>query len=93
MRLTLAGVRRGRRVVIWSNVARLAVMVVPIPALITGLVHRLARHDWSLNSFLLGLAAGFVVVLLVVVGALCTELRKMPIIPDAPPAPPKEPQG
>jgi hypothetical protein len=88
MRLTLAGVRRGRRVVVWPGVARLALAVVPIPSLIAGVVHRLARHEWNLNAFLLGLAAGVIIVLLVVVGALCTELRKMPIIPDPPGAKP-----
>ena len=83
MRLTLAGVRRGRRVIVWSGVLKLAAFVVPLPALITGLVFRLVARVWSLNAFLLGLAAGAVIVILVVIGALCTSLRKMPVLHDA----------
>ena len=82
MRLTLVGNRRGRRVIVWSGVFKLALVVVPVPGLIAVLVKWLVTKFWNTEALLLGLAAGAVVVVLVVLGAFCTELRKLPILHD-----------
>ncbi len=82
MRLTLVGNRRGRRVIVWSGVLKLAAVVVPIPGLITVLVKLLVTHFWNTQALLLGLAAGAAIVILVVIGAFCTELRKLPNLHD-----------
>ena len=78
MRLTLVGNRRGRREIVWSGVLKLAAVVVPLPGLIVLLVQRLVTKFWHTDVLLIGLAAGAVIVLLVVLGAYCTELRKLP---------------
>jgi hypothetical protein len=89
MRLTLVGNRRGRRVIVWSGVAKLAAVVVPFPGIILLLVKKIATKFWHLDVFLIGLAAGAAIVILVVLGAYCTELRKLPNLhDDRPPRPP-----
>ncbi|MEY2408585.1 MAG: hypothetical protein QOF48_1255 [Verrucomicrobiota bacterium] len=80
MRLTLVGNRRGRRVIVWGGVLKLAAVVVPVPGLIAVLVKLIVTKFWNTEALLLGLAAGGVVVILVVIGAFCTELRKLPIL-------------
>ena len=87
MRLTLAAVCRGRRVVLWRSVFKFAAVVIPLPALATGVIYKLATKFWSWYAVLLGLAAGAAIVLLVVIGALCTNLRKMPVLHDNRPSP------
>ena len=82
MRLTLVGNRRGRRVIVWSGVLRLSSVVIPVPGIIAVLVKWLVTKFWNTEALLLGLAAGAVVVVLVVIGAFCTELRKLPILHD-----------
>ena len=82
MRLTLVGNRRGRREIVWSGVLKLAAVVVPLPGLIVLLVQRLVTKFWHTDVLLIGLAAGAVIVLLVVLGAYCTELRKLPNLHD-----------
>jgi len=91
MRLTLVGNRRGRRVIVWSGVAKLATVVVPLPGIIALLVKRIATKFWHLDVFLIGLAAGVGIVALVVLGAFCTELRKLPNLHDDRPPPPPRP--
>lgn len=88
MRLTLVGVRRGRRSVVWSSVLKLGLVIVPIPTLILPLIYLAIRKLWDSTLLLYGAAAGVVVVVLVVLGAACTELRRLPILPDdKPPTP------
>ena len=82
MRLTLVGNRRGRREIVWSGVLKLAAVVVPLPGLIVLLVQRLVTKFWHTDVLLIGLAAGAAIVLLVVLGAYCTELRKLPNLHD-----------
>lgn len=82
MRLTLVGNRRGRRVIVWSGVLKLAAVVVPIPGLIAVLVKWIATKFWNTQALLLGFAAGGVIVILVLIGAFCTELRKLPNLHD-----------
>jgi hypothetical protein len=89
MRLTLVGNRRGRRVIVWSGVAKLAAVAVPLPGIIALLVKRIATTFWHLDVFLIGLAAGVGIVILVVLGAFCTELRKLPNLHDDRPPPPR----
>lgn len=89
MRLTLVGVRRNRRAIVWRNVLKFALVVVPIPGLATALTRLAVTKLWSTNALLLGFAAGVAIVIVVVIGAYCTELRKLPTLPDdRPPAPP-----
>ena len=82
MRLTLVGNRRGRRTIVWSGVLKLSAVVVPIPGLIAFLVKWLVTNLWNTETLLLGLAAGAVIVVIVVIGAFCTEIRKLPILHD-----------
>ena len=88
MRLTLVGARRGRRAIVWSSVLKLSLIIVPIPALILPLIILAVRKRWDLNLLLYGAAAGVVIVILLVIAAACTELRRLPILPDdKPPTP------
>ena len=82
MRLTLVGNRKGRRAIVWSGVLRLASVVIPVPGIIALVVKRIVTKFWHLDVFLLGFGAGFLIVVLVVIGAFCTELRKLPILHD-----------
>jgi len=88
MRLTLVGARRGRRAIVWSSVFKLGLIIVPIQALLLPLVFLAVRRRWDSILLLYGAAAGVVTVLLVVIAAACTELRRLPILPDdKPPGP------
>ena len=82
MRLTLVGNRRGKRVIVWRGVFRLAAVVVPAPGLIAVLVKWIVTKFWNTQALLLGLAAGGVITILVVIAAFCTELRKLPNLHD-----------
>lgn len=87
MRITLVGVRRGRRTVVWRSVLKLALVVVPIPAVVVPLIYLAVRKLWEPAFILFGAAAGAGIVVLVVIGAACTELRRLPILPeDKPPS-------
>lgn len=88
MRITLVGVRRGRRKVVWRSVLKLALVVVPIPALVVPLIYLAVRKLWEPAFILSGAAAGAGIVILVVLGAACTEKRRLPILPDDPPPQP-----
>ena len=88
MRLTLVGNRKGKRVIVWRGVLRLAAVVVPVPGLIAVLVKWIVTKFWSTQALLLGLAAGGAIVILVVIAAFCTELRKLPNLHDEKRPPP-----
>jgi len=88
MRLTLVGVRRGRRAIVWSSVLKLSLLIVPIPSLILPLIILALRKRWDSSLILYGAAAGGAIVILVVIGSACTQLRRLPILhDDKPPTP------
>jgi len=88
MRLTLVGVRRGRRGIVWRSVLKLCLIIVPIPALVLPLIYLAVRKRWESNLLLYGAAAGVIIVFILVTAAACTGLRRLPILHDEkPPAP------
>lgn len=88
MRITLVGVRRGHRAIVWSSVLKLSLVIVPVPALILPLIILAVRKRWDSTLLLYGAAAGLAIVILLVIAAACTELRRLPILPDdKPPMP------
>ena len=82
MRLTLVGNRRGRRVVLWGQVLKMALLLAPLPALVTGGVYRLVRKEWNTNIFLLGLGVGFAIALVMLIMTLFTPIQRLPLIGD-----------
>ena len=82
MRITLVGVRRGRRAIVWSSVLKLSLVIVPVPTLVLPLIILALRKHWDTTLLLYGAAAGVGIVITVVLGAACTELRRLPILPD-----------
>ena len=82
MRLTLVGVRRGRRTIVWSSVLKLSLIIVPIPAVFLPLIYLAVRKSWNSTLLLYGAAAGLVIVILLVIAAACTEIRRLPILHD-----------
>jgi len=82
MRFTLVGVRRGRRAVVWSSVFKIALVIIPIPALALPLIFLAARKLWDSTLMLYGAGAGAVIVILLVIAAACTEMRRLPILHD-----------
>ena len=88
MRITLVGVRRGRRAIVWSSVLKLSLIIVPVPALVLPLIILAVRKQWDSKLLLYGAAAGVVIVILLVIAASCTQLRRLPILhDDKPPSP------
>ena len=88
MRFTLVGNRRGRRTVVWPSVFKLALYIVPIPALALPLIYLAVRKLWDNMLILYGAAAGVAIVILLVIAAACSELRRLPILhDDRPPGP------
>ena len=88
MRITLVGVRRGRRAIVWSSVLKLGLIIVPVPSLVLPLIILAVRKDWDSRLLLYGAGAGVGIVILIVIAAACTELRRLPILPDdKPPTP------
>ena len=87
MRLTLVGARRGRRAIVWSSVLKLSLIIVPIPALTLPLIILAVRKVLVPALLLYGAAAGVAIVILLVIAAACTQLRRLPILhDDKPPA-------
>lgn len=88
MRLTLVGVRRGRRAIVWSSVLKLCLIIVPIPALVLPLIYLAVRKRWDSALLLYGAAAGVIIVFILVIAAACTGMRRLPILhDDQPPTP------
>ena len=88
MRLTLVGARRGRRAIVWSSVFKLSLIIVPIPALVLPLIYLAVRKLWDSTLLLYGAAAGVGIVILLVINAACTGVRRLPTLPDdKPPTP------
>jgi hypothetical protein len=82
MRFTLVGNRRGRRTVVWPSVIKLALAIVPVPTVAVPLIHFAVRKLWDNMLMLYGAAAGVAIVILLVIAAACTELRRLPILHD-----------
>ena len=88
MRLTLVGVRRGRRAVVWSSVLKLSLIIVPIPSLVLPLIILALGKRWDSTLMLYGAAAGAGILVFIVIAAACTGLRRLPILhDDNPPTP------
>lgn len=88
MRFTLVGNRRGKRVVVWPSVFRVALIIVPVPTLAVPLIFLAVRKLWDNMLVLYGAAAGVAIVVLLVIAAACTEMRRLPILhDDRPPDP------
>lgn len=88
MRFTLVGNLKGRRTVVWSSVLKLALVIVPVPAVAVPLIYLAVRKLWDNMLVLYGAAAGVAIVILLVIAAACTELRRLPILhDDRPPSP------
>jgi hypothetical protein len=82
MQFALVGNRKGRRVILWPQALKMALFLTPFPALVTVGVYALATRQWSTPIFLLGLAVGAAVTLIVIALALCTPLHRLPMLPE-----------
>jgi uncharacterized membrane protein YcjF (UPF0283 family) len=82
MRFTLVGNRKGRRAVVWSSVLKIALIIVPIPAIAVPLISLAVRKLWDTTLVLYGAAAGVAIVILLVIAAACTEMRRLPVLHD-----------
>jgi hypothetical protein len=63
-------------------VLKLCLFIVPIPALVLPLIYLAVRKHWDSRLLLYGATAGMVIVILLVIAAACTELRRLPILHD-----------
>jgi hypothetical protein len=82
MRLTLVGNRRGKRVILWGQVSKIALLLAPLPIIVAEGAHLLIRKEWSWSVFLLGLAVGIVIAFVILLVALFTPIQRLPLISD-----------
>jgi len=82
MRLTLVGNRRGKRVILWGQVCKIASILAPLPIIIVEGVYWLVRKEWSWPVFLLGLAVGVVIALIILLLAFITPIQRLPLLSD-----------
>jgi hypothetical protein len=82
MQITLVGNRRGRRVILWGQVLKAMLLLIPFPAVVLPLVYYAVRKDWSLNVLFLGVGVGLLTTLIILVVALCTPIYRLPTVPD-----------
>ena len=68
--------------VVWPSVLKLALFIVPVPALALPLIYLAVRKLWDNMLILYGAAAGVGIMIALVVAAACTELRRLPILHD-----------
>ena len=82
MRLTLVGNRRGKRVILWGHVCKIALILAPLPILIAEGAYMIIRREWSTMVFLLGLGVGVVSALVILLVAFLTPIQRLPLISD-----------
>ena len=82
MRITLVGNLKGRRVILWGQVAKVAALLAPLPIIVAEGVYMLIRKEWSWNVFLLGLGVGVVIALIILLVAIFTPIYRLPILSD-----------
>ena len=82
MRFTLVGNRRGKRIILWGQVCKIALLLAPVPILFAEGAYMLVRKEWSTKMFLLGLGVGIVIALVILVVAFLTPIQRLPLISD-----------
>jgi len=82
MRFTLVGNRRGKRVILWGQVCKIASLLAPLPILVIEGVYLLVRKEWSWPLFMLGLAVGIVIALVILLLAFITPIQRLPLLSD-----------
>jgi hypothetical protein len=82
MRLTLVGNRRGKRVILWGQVCKIASLLAPLPIIVAEGAYWFVRKEWSWAVFMLGLAVGIVIALIILAVAWITPIQRLPLISD-----------
>jgi hypothetical protein len=82
MRFTLVGNRRGKRVIIWGQVCKCALLMAPLPVVVVEGAYMLIRREWSTTVFLLGLGAAILIALIILLVAFVTPIQRLPLVPD-----------
>lgn len=82
MRLTLVGNRRGKRVILWGQVCKIASILAPLPIIVAEGAYMFVRKEWSWPVFLLGLAVGVGIALIILLLAFITPIQRLPLLSD-----------